>query len=288
MLGIALALALGTHGAMAHAATDPPRVMWSEEWPRFRIWEGIATGGLTIGSLAIESKLSPPAEPNWRGGILLDDAARGLFRARSARSERILGGYSDVLYKVAVFFPYVDAALGYVIHRDLDVAVQMALIDAQSLALTGVAALFTERTVARARPYTRDCGRDQQAGYRTCGGEGDRESFFSGHSAATFTGAGLTCVHHQHLPLYGGGAPDTWACVWALSVATVTAGLRVASDAHYASDVLTGAAVGLASGYLLPSALHYGFGKSKPRRRAVAPLLIPLPSGIGAGVTGVF
>jgi hypothetical protein len=33
------------------------------------------------------------------------------------------------------------------------------------------------------------------------------QSFISGHTLMAFTGAGLICAHHSHLPLYGGGVP---------------------------------------------------------------------------------
>jgi membrane-associated phospholipid phosphatase len=42
-----------------------------------------------------------------------------------------------------------------------------------------------------------------------------------------------------------------------MSVATATALLRIVADKHYLSDVVVGAAVGTASGLLLPLVLHY-------------------------------
>jgi len=73
-------------------------------------------------------------------------------------------------------------------------------------------------------------------------------------------GAGLTCAHHRHLPLYGGGWPDVAICVATLAAASSTAVLRVMSDRHYSSDALLGVGIGLASGWGLPEWLHYGAG----------------------------
>src|SRR5262249_26049996 len=152
-----------------------------------------------------------------------DKAARDLFRGRSVHVEYVAAKYSDTLLQTAVIFPIViDAgivALG--VHRDPDVAAQMALIDAEALGFAGTVTLFSERFVARERPYIRDCVNGSSLN-TPCGIEGDRISFFSGHTSATFTNAGLTCLPHQHLPLWGGGAPDVWACVWALGVGTLT------------------------------------------------------------------
>jgi len=45
--------------------------------------------------------------------------------------------------------------------------------------------------------YDRDCADDVQR----------NQSFLSGHTAMSFTGAGLICVEHANLALYGGGSP---------------------------------------------------------------------------------
>jgi len=290
--GVAIACA----PARAVADEPPPSgVHWNEEWPRFRWWEGVAAAGLVVSTYAFQNSLHAPSTPNWKGPILLDEPIRGLFRARSASAEKAAARYSDFLLQAAVVYPYLDAGLTLAVHQNADVALQMALIDVESLGFAGAVSLFTERLVARQRPYVHDCHGDGTfVGNNPCGGEGDRISFFSGHASATFTSAGLTCIHHQHNPLWGGGAPDVWACVWALSLASTTGMLRIIADKHYASDVFVGTSVGLFSGYVLPALLHYGFGRSRGERRAfsalgvVRPAILPVPSGAAAGVHGVF
>ncbi len=281
----------------AHAtpAPAPSSVHWNEDWQRFRWWEGVLTAGFFVSTYAFESSLHPPSTANWSGPVLLDAPIRGLLRGRSPGVEKGAARYSDFLLKTAFFYPFIDAGLTLAIHRDADVAAQIALMDAESLGFAGAFSLFTERIVGRERPYVRDCGGEgTRVGNNPCGGDGDRISFFSGHASAAFTSAGLTCIHHQHLPLWGGGAPDTWACVWALSLASTTGLLRIVSDKHYASDVFTGAAVGLFSGYVVPALLHYGFGRAPPGRSAVSPVgvirpaLLPVPAGAAAGMHGVF
>jgi membrane-associated phospholipid phosphatase len=291
VIGSAAAVMIGSPSA-ARAAPPGP-VVWQPDWPRFQWWEAGATVGLTLGSL-YAAKLDGPDHASWTGGILLDvpirNGIRGDEHVRFAAKQ-----YSDVGYRVATLFPYVvDAgivALG--VHQNPDVAFQMFLIDVEALTLTAVVTVVTERTVGRQRPFARACqGED-------CASAESNRSFYSGHAAATFTSAGLTCAHHQNIPLYGGGPADAWACVWALSLATTTGFFRVVADNHYASDVVVGAAVGLASGYLLPSWLHYGLGHAKrdlPARSGRAatgrPFLMPIAQryegGAGIGIGGVF
>ena len=69
---------------------------------------------------------------------------------------------------------------------------------------------------------------------------------------ATFAAAGLMCVHHEMIPLFGGGAPDTLACAWGITAASLVSTMRVVADEHWASDVLLGAGVGWGFGYYLP------------------------------------
>ena len=59
----------------------------------------------------------------------------------------------------------------------------------------------------------------------------------------------------SQLPLYAGGAWDVAASSIALGLAAVTAGLRVAADQHYLSDVVVCSALGLFSGMIVPAML---------------------------------
>jgi membrane-associated phospholipid phosphatase len=296
----ALAVALCAPSARAE---DPSTVVWAKDWPRVRLWEGLDIIAVTVGSSVIVAEWQPRETPGWRGGILFDDAIRSALRGRTYSAQDNAATVSDYLYKGAVFAPYIIdnyiVALG--IHQSVDVAFQMTLIDVQSLGLTGVLSLAAERAVGRARPYTTAC--DSTGAVRdanghplldSCGSNGDYQSFYSGHSAATATMAGLTCAHHQHLPLYGGGFADLAPCLVMIGASATTGITRVIADRHWASDVVVGWSVGALSGYVLPSVLHYGFGGGKPALavQTQAFRLVPVPQvyagGAGAGVVGVF
>jgi membrane-associated phospholipid phosphatase len=279
------ALGLCTRSA---EASEP--FAWHPEWQKFRLTEGVATVGFLASILAEERYLPGPYTPHWTGGILLDNEVRGLLRGRSDHVQHTASKYADVNVGVLSLFPYFDAAIALGVHRDPEVAAQMFLINAQAQSFTGSVTLFTKWLVGRQRPFARDCGPDGTSGAHTCGSSYDNGSFFSGHTVTAFTGAGLTCVHHEHLPLYGGGAPDTWACVWTLIGAGSSAVLRIVSDDHYASDVVFAAGVGFLSGYVIPSWLHYGFGRTRTPRRAgsvqLVPTLQPVAGGLGIGIAG--
>jgi hypothetical protein len=202
-----------------------------------------------------------------------------------------------------VLAPYIVdvyvVALG--IHQSVDVAVQMLLMNLQSLGLAGVSTLAAERSFGRARPFTQDCGPDGQVRdasgrplFNRCEGNVDSEEFWSGHAAATATMAGLTCVHHQHLPLYGGGLADLAPCMFMMGASAATGIGRMVADRHWASSVIVGWGVGALSGYVLPSILHYGFTAGHPlgEVRLDGAVFIPVAQvhagGAGLGLAGFF
>lgn len=298
---VALALLCTLFAMPRSARADQEKtVQWNENWPRFRLIEGATLVAVTVGSSVIA--LSPVQEKAvWDKPILFDKAARDLFKSNDKDTQEMAGEWSDRLYHGMVLAPYVIdnyiVALG--VHRNPDVALQMTLIDLQSLGLSGIMSLAGEHAVGRARPYERECtdpkGFDP-VGYNACGPPGGFQGFPSGHAAAAFTMAGLTCVHHQHLPLWGGGWRDALACVGTLGLATTTGVLRLVVDRHWATDVVTGTAIGLLNGYFLPLWLHYGFGDKtravgtifKTEVGYLAPVPQVFPGGGGLGLGGSF
>jgi membrane-associated phospholipid phosphatase len=249
------------------AAKDPERVEWSADWPRYRVSEAIFTGLLLAQALtAVYLYPTPPVR--LRGGILFDDAVRGALKPDSHDTREGLRPYSDNIYFGTALFPFiVDTALvAGAIHGAGDVALEMLAINAESYALSGALTLSAQK-LGRQRPAGRECGQDPEYSPKCHSQKGLTESLFSGHTATAFTSAGVTCAHHQHLPLYGGGWPDGAICAISLALATTEGYLRVALDDHYASDVLIGAGVGLFSGYFLPSLLHYGFANDAKAQR---------------------
>jgi membrane-associated phospholipid phosphatase len=220
----------------------------------------IATGTMGLGVVAGHMTLSDPDDARWQGPVFLDYGARSSLRFGSDGARSAADTVSDVLLYALVSYPLViDTGLvAWGIHDSPDVASQMFAITSQAYTLTYFVTMITKHAVARERPYGQQCesGETEEG----CGPNRYR-SFISGHSAMAFTAAGLICAHHENIPLYGGGDADAAACPIALTAATSVAALRMAADRHYLSDVLMGAAVGLLSGYFLPSWLHFDIGE---------------------------
>jgi membrane-associated phospholipid phosphatase len=283
-------------------ATDPDRVEWSDDWPRARLWEVVDAVVLTIADTEIEDHVPIPSQARWRGGILFDDWVRSVFRGTTPGAQSTASTVSNYFFYGGTLIPYVVDAyfVSLDVHHSADVALQMLVINQQALGISGLISLTAEHTVGRARPFVQDCGPDGVArdasgqALHYCGNADDNRSFFSGHVAAVSTMAGLTCVHHQHLPLYGGGLADLAPCLFMMGAAVTTGILRLVYDEHWATDIMTGWAVGALSGYVLPSVLHYGFGRGHPLGErslggmTVAPTLGAYGRGAGLGVVGVF
>ena len=108
---------------------------------------------------------------------------------------------------------------------------------------------------ARRRPEA--TGNDPQA----------NRSFYSGHASLAFSLASATgtVASLRGYP----AAPWLWAT--GLLLATGTGYLRVAGNAHWSTDVLTGAALGSLTGWAVPWFLH------RPRPGTLA--LVPAPGG---------
>jgi membrane-associated phospholipid phosphatase len=197
------------------------------------------------------------------------------------------------MYYAALVYPAVVdvVAVTWIGHGAADTAGQMALIDTEAFAITGLLSFVSNATIRRARPYLRECAAGKpDPRFPPCQPAGQSESFFSGHTGIAFTGAMLTCMHHVRLPLYDksriGG---TIVCGSMMGGAAATGVARIMGDKHYASDVLVGAAIGLASGFLVPW-LHYRGGPQRQETGSIRLLPAPFaaPSGGGMGVVGLF
>lgn len=128
------------------------------------------------------------------------------------------------------------------------------------------------KAVARERPRVADC---KAGSFDALCTASSCASFPSSHASTAFTAAGLTCVHHAYLPLYG-GAWDTAACIESLTLAGATALFGVIGDRHYTSDVLAGALMGFAIGCLYPYFFHCRGGAEPGRgQRRESALALP-------------
>lgn len=261
VLGLVLAslLAASPSAARADAGID-----WQDEWGRY---DGVDVGvtlGLAATSLLVKLLLEVP-HGGTDAALFFDDPLRDALRLDTATARGRARAVSDVTLLTAATWPLVDAvAVAGAARGDWDTAGQLVGISVLSYSVTSLLMELTKPLVRRGRPYSRECHTSGYDGGEDCEGEDRYRSFFSGHSALSFTGASLVCSSHRNLPLYGGRGAGVAACATAMAFATTTALLRVLGDAHYVSDVLVGALVGVLSGFVLPSLLYYGFDGQGP------------------------
>jgi membrane-associated phospholipid phosphatase len=267
--------------------------------PTFRpvsLYEGLALIPAGVALVLIETQWAPPEQPHWEGGILFDNPIRDLVVGTSRQTQKTAASVSDALFLWGSAIPIlVDVgvvALG--VHQDPELALQLLLINLQSLSVAGLFSLTAEHSVGRARPYYADCDSEGQvldsSGeplLNSCGHGGDAMSFYSGHAALTATVAGLTCVHHQYLPLYGGGFADLAPCLVTIGVSVTTGIGRMIADMHWSTDVIVGWGIGAFAGYALPRLLHYDWSSDSERAPSSMLTLLPLPGGLGFSWSGV-
>ncbi|HEU4404229.1 MAG TPA: phosphatase PAP2 family protein [Polyangiaceae bacterium] len=267
-----------------------PPIAWDPRWPTFQTFEYYLAGAGV--ALSVAAQVARPRAAHWRGGILFDEAVRDAVRPGAYYGRQTAEDASDVLVSLVISYPFVIDALGVAWwYRGSDkVAAQMALINAETIAIsTGLHGLTTV-IGSRERPYGRTCGGDLDALSVDCTASNRYRSYLSGHTSTAFTGAALTCMHHAYLPLYGGGTPDAVVCASGLVLAGLTGFFRIMGDRHYATDVLSGAALGTATGLLVPYLLHYRGGASPPAdEKARASLrLYPIATPTTLGLGGSF
>ncbi len=179
----------------------------------------------------------------WQHQLLpFEGQVKGNFSTRAQT-------YSDVALGLSLATPLAfDGA------RGLDGAMaRRSAIYAETLIVN--LALFegVKHIVGRPRPYLYSAAPAAQD-YAAGRGNDGWQSFYSGHSSTAFaaavSGAWLYSQSSDNVPMR--------TAVWAtnLALAGATANLRVRAGQHFPSDVLVGAAVGSALGYLIPR-LHY-------------------------------
>ena len=258
--------------------------MW--HWKRVHPAEISASALMAVSAIALSRARTP--EARWAKVNGFDDWFRDGIGLSGQAQDRI-NLASDVFALSLVAYPaLIDAAgVALILDKNKVVFAQLGAIQAQAFATTAVLTNGIKVATRRERPFGQEIGCPDSP---ECAG-GVNRSFISGHTSFAFTGAGLTCVTHRHLPLYG-RVGDRLACATTLTMASLTGVFRVMADKHWMTDVFGGAAVGLFSGWVMPYLLHFrhdtlveGTGRAKAFR-----YLMPFGSrdGIGLGAAGQF
>ncbi len=208
-----------------------------------------------------------PEEARWTGTNPVDDAVRDTIRWNSAHTgdadmtSNLVLGSIPVAGLAALLFSDAKGWSSPTASRARQ-AGYGGLIMLESASVAMLANQVVKFLVLRKRPYTR------ADDYGTMEAD-DHLSFYSGHTTTAFA---LAVSGAMLYDMKGGNHPGA---VWtaALVMATGVGYLRIAADKHYFTDVLVGALLGAAAGYLVPKLLH-----QKEKEHTVNYSVMPLPS----------
>lgn len=277
------------------ATADEPGasdVRWKSEWRRTHAAEYVLVPTALVGAFALRFGYPLSGEPNWRGGVLFDDAVFEAARTDDATARRLLNAAGDVALYGSFLWSTTEPIIAGLAH-DWDVANQMFWISLEAYAAFSVGLYTLQAIVHRERPAaTLVCSDADRAqgrvieGYDVeCGSAAEVRSFIGGHVAAVATATSLTCIHHAHLPLYGGGVPEALPCAAGVAATGLTFAARTVGGAHYFSDNFLGLGLGALAGGLVPYALHYGWDPRSDLADEAPEAELGMPRLIGGSIT---
>lgn len=291
-------LVAAAFGLVFATASSASALEWNPKWRKVGLLEGLSLIPMGGALLAIELAWPPPEHPRWTGGIFFDGKVRSALVGHTYDTQKTARSIGDMLFMVGSVLPVVvDVGVTLAVHQEPDIALQILLIDLQSAAVAGLLSLTSEHSVGRGRPFVADCQPDgsvlDDQGrplVNHCSKGYEAKSFYSGHAAATMASAGLTCLTHQRLPIFGGGAADVAPCVIMVGVSITTGVSRLVADMHWFSDVVIGWGIGALTGYVLPAAIHYGFSNDSQEHSGLQllPIATATSERIQLGLIGVF
>lgn len=211
-------------------------------------------GAITVGALAgalLMTFVPVDTGDRWRSEIFgsVDHGVRDNF---SMSADAI----SDALIAGTIAAP-VLLHIGGGLDDD---AGRSLLLYGETLSVSLVANAVTKFLVQRPRPYNYH-GDERVQRFARGEGKDSHTSFYSGHSSTAFAAA----VGGAYLFAVASDDRDSKALIWMiqLGMATATANLRVRAGRHFYSDVVIGAVLGSAVGFLVP-ALHAEGGVYRP------------------------
>lgn len=268
--------------APAHAERQH-RLNW--HYPRFRWWEYVAAGAVSVGNISLELLYQDQPPDRWSSPILADARVRSWLRADTLEGRLRADDISDYQWYVSTYYVLLDGIVTPLASDrfNTDVAFQLTLLNWQAIGLSGLVARLTHVSVGRTRPMLQGCS-DEPGAAQPCRFEG--ASFVAGHAMMSAANAGLACANHISLPLYGGGIADQIVCPIMVANALTIGTLRIVADKHWLSDTIPGLLMGGAIGFGMPWLLHYRFA-----RKVASPLpdtaLVPWANQESGGVMWV-
>jgi membrane-associated phospholipid phosphatase len=238
-----LAAILGVNGLLAGDRPFPYELKTKDFW--------LGPGG--VGLFALGASLhSGHGEITLEEILTLDRNDVNAFDRPATRNWSIeWGDRSDASRDIVILSTLLVTTAPPLFRGKWSETLTVTVMFAEAYAIMGGVTYLTKVAAARKRPYLYNTDLTPE---ERLGAESDpKSSFFSGHAAAAFTAAAF--LSKVFTDVHG---PSPWSTlVWgtSLSLAAYTSFARVKAGVHFPTDVIAGAAVGFAIGYLVP-ALH--------------------------------
>ncbi len=256
----------------ANSDGSTPSIHPSFGWRLDAALAGTGFASLLIArSLTADTRLAPP------NGLLRSDIRFGFDERTIGHTDADAGRLSDRTRDLALAFPILLRAASERGGEHVRSPFRIALVYIEAMSIAEGTTSLVRKVVSRPRPFTYlpETERPLLAEYDA---RADRafQSFPSGHSTAAWCAASLgicdhllsrpsaSCKEHVMVGFIGG------------VLAAATSSLRVEAGQHFPSDVVSGAAIGIASGTALPLLHRYA---SRDDHRAPMP---PRRSWVGA------
>ncbi|MDI3287619.1 phosphatase PAP2 family protein [Polyangium sp. 15x6] len=229
-----------------------------------------AVGGAAwITTEVLKSKIAP-ASCRWCSPPGIDDSiARAVHWSNTKTAARI----SDVgLYGLAPLAAFgFDAAVVYATGGTLAEWGKDALVILESMVVAADLTQIVKFSVGRERPLLEYGSVDPDER----DSRDNNLSFFSGHTSFTFSAA----VASGTVATLKGYRAAPWIWATGLTIATATGYFRMAADKHYFTDVMIGAIVGSAVGFVVPWLHRPTTSKDAAGARLSGMMASPLPGG---------
>ncbi len=199
--------------------------------------------GATLGAHLKFQSLKTPSPSEWKGVSLLplDRPYKGVY-------SRTAADWSNYLSLTAAAPLMISGISGYPTKNFKPLWIDFVMLT-EALSLSSALNLWVRASLLKPRPFVYSA----QAPTVDKNKPEAFHSFYSGHSSAAFLVATFTGTTFQHRHPKSRWVP--WVWTGSMTLASSIAGLRVWAGKHYPTDILVGALVGSAFGYLIPQ-LH--------------------------------
>jgi membrane-associated phospholipid phosphatase len=270
VVALGLAFGAGTAHAQTSASQARARAPIGVDAPRLTFAAAISLG---VGMALSFGSAPPPAR--WAGNPF-DDAVRDGLRLNDLDGRQALGLASDVLViGMVAYTTFVDGLAIPLSQHGPDAAWASTAAFVLVIGLTLTLEDLVKNVVARSRPIEAGC--EALPVPTRCVTLSPGMSFYSGHAALAFASAGFSCAVHVGQSLFRDVGTDGTSCGASLLAATAIGLFRLLADQHYFTDVLVGAVVGFATGYLVP-VLFLPAQRSTAATASTAPTVAVLPT----------